>query len=306
MRTYAFGGFFLRTTALVLTLNVACFTATVSAATIFVGDYNGGKIESYSSTGTDLGAFVTAGSGGLSAPGGFTFGPDGNLYVASRGTGSILEYDGTTGAFIGTFSSPSGAGAPDDIKFGSNGNAYVAASSGFYILNGTTGAVLSSVGTGTSSYGETFLPSNGDFLLSQIGSGTVVEYTLGGVLVGTYATGGGEPVGLAVGADGRVYGADQSGTVAVAPLAGGAMSTFASGFSTPEYLALLGGTLYLTDYNAKTVDLLDGSGTVTGSFSTAFSPYGIAVQADAPEPASLSLLGLGLGSCLLLRRRARR
>jgi DNA-binding beta-propeller fold protein YncE len=225
----------------------------------------------------------------------------------TRQRDNILEYNGTTGAFIQTLATLPSAGTPDDIEFGSNGNAYVASSNGFYILNGTTGAVLSAIITGTGDYGGAFLPSNGDFLLSDLSDGEVFEYTLGGTLVGTYATGLGQNVGRAVGADSRIYAVNQLGTVEVAPLGGGAGSTFASGFSEPEYLALLGSTLYLTDFGTNTVYLINSSGTVTGSFSTSFNPYGIAIDGGAtPEPAAISLLGLGLGSLILLGRRVHR
>ena len=36
----------------------------------------------------------SAGSGGLSSPGGLAFGPLGNLYVASTATDQVLRYDG--------------------------------------------------------------------------------------------------------------------------------------------------------------------------------------------------------------------
>ena len=42
-------------------------------------------------------------SGGLTTPVGLTFGPDGDLYAASAGTGEILRYDGESGAFLGAF-----------------------------------------------------------------------------------------------------------------------------------------------------------------------------------------------------------
>ncbi len=61
------------------------------------------------STGFPLGFFVTGGSGGLVSPRGLAFGPDGNLFVASS-SGEVLEYDGTTGVFIGVFVDATGNG----------------------------------------------------------------------------------------------------------------------------------------------------------------------------------------------------
>jgi hypothetical protein len=64
--------------------------------------------------GAFLGTFVAPGSGGLEHPLSVIFGPGGNLYVGSAGlkagdygasphTSEVLRYDGTTGAFLGTF-----------------------------------------------------------------------------------------------------------------------------------------------------------------------------------------------------------
>ena len=54
--------------------------------------------------------FVTLGSGGLDDPEGLTFGPDGNLYVASTATDEILRYNGSTGAFMDVFVSAGSGG----------------------------------------------------------------------------------------------------------------------------------------------------------------------------------------------------
>lgn len=97
----------------------------------------------------DLGAFVAAGSGGLrtdTASSDLTFGPDGNLYVSSAGTDSVLRYDGETGAFLDEFI-PAGSGGLDNpvgLAFGPRGRLYVASRSTDSVLryDGRTGQFI--------------------------------------------------------------------------------------------------------------------------------------------------------------------
>jgi hypothetical protein len=98
------------------------------------GDFPAGAVLRFEGPAGDnpgafLGTFVPGGSGGLANPDGMVFGPDpsGNgitdLYVASSvmsersstlmaepGTSEVLRYDGTTGAFLGTFVVPDSGG----------------------------------------------------------------------------------------------------------------------------------------------------------------------------------------------------
>ena len=47
--------------------------------------------------------FIQPGNGGLKNPTALTIGPDLNMYVASQGTSSVLQFDGSSGKFIKTF-----------------------------------------------------------------------------------------------------------------------------------------------------------------------------------------------------------
>lgn len=94
---------------------------------------------------------IFASGGGLTDPLGLTFGPDGNLYVASFGTNQVLKYDQTTGSFDGVFvQSGNGLSGAHDVAFGPDGQLYL---SGFYsgnvlTYNGTTGAYDGTIASG--------------------------------------------------------------------------------------------------------------------------------------------------------------
>ncbi len=106
--------------------------------------------------GTPLGAFVTAGSGGLVAPFGLTLDRLGDLYVTSD-TGEVLRYHGTTGAFLGVFVSAAGGGSldqPRGLTFKGDGNLLVASFGSDEVLefDGQDGTALgkwAQVGTAT-------------------------------------------------------------------------------------------------------------------------------------------------------------
>ena len=54
-----------------------------------------------------MNTFVAPGAGGLTQPFGMAFGPNGHLFVTSS-DGQVLEFDGSTGAFIAWMDSRSG------------------------------------------------------------------------------------------------------------------------------------------------------------------------------------------------------
>lgn len=91
-------------------------------------------LEFDSASGALIGSFVVAGAGGLKLPTGLGFGPNGNLFVLSQGTSAIgddavLEFQGTTGAFVGVFHAGStqilwNENGSGELTWGTNGDLY--------------------------------------------------------------------------------------------------------------------------------------------------------------------------------------
>ncbi len=155
------------------------------------------------------------------------FGPDGNLYVASYATSSVLEYNGTTGAFIQSFV-PSNAGGlvnPEGMVF-HDGDLYVASQGTNQILeyNATTGApmgafVTAGAGGLSSPNGLAFGPEGNRYVASQ-GSGSILSYdgTTGNPLgTGTFVADGygglSAPADLAFESNGTLLVASGSGDI---------------------------------------------------------------------------------------------
>jgi hypothetical protein len=102
-------------------------------------------------SGAFLGEFVPSGSGGLLQARGLAFKADGNLLVASFGSGEILEYDGAGGSFIGRFDhggASTGFWAlqqPWGLRVGPNAHVYVSTHQGntaLQMYHGATGLFL--------------------------------------------------------------------------------------------------------------------------------------------------------------------
>ncbi len=79
----------------------------VSATTqqVFVNSRNSHEVKLYDLNGNFIENFVEAGSGGLSFPQEVLWHPDGFLLVTGRGNTAIKKYDGTTGDYLGNFTS---------------------------------------------------------------------------------------------------------------------------------------------------------------------------------------------------------
>lgn len=188
---------------------------------VFVTSAGNGRVLQYDSSGQYVGDFVAGGSGGLSWPTGLTFGPNGNLFVCSRDTSSVLEYDGLTGAFVRALitSGTGGLSAPFGLVFHRNGRLYVTSEPGAVLeFDGSTGAFFrvfvdpSDNGGLSSPRGIAFKP-DGKLLVASFNTDRVIEYdAVTGAFLRRFSVGGTNdvlyldgPWGLRIGPDGHVY-----------------------------------------------------------------------------------------------------
>jgi WD40 repeat protein len=137
--------------------------------------------------GTTGAVITTSDAGGiLSDPEGITRGPDLNIYVAGGDGKDVLEFNGTTGAFIKEFVAAGSGGLTSarGVAFGPDGNLYVTSFGTNQVLeyNGTTGAFIGSFAQATGSCSGLSLPRdltfgpNGNLFVSSFGSGDVFEF----------------------------------------------------------------------------------------------------------------------------------
>jgi len=208
------------------------------------------------------------------------FGPDGNLYVASRFTDSVLKFDGKTGAFLGVVV-PSGSfgphAAPWALTFGPDGNLYVAGvlSNNVLRYNMATGAI------------DEFIPSSSGLYYAK---GLTFD-ALGDLLVSCSDTGSGDssplrdqvlrfqgPNGVSPGAPLPASG--QSGAVFVPSRSGGLSTAQALAFGPDDNLYIVSaGTNTVNRYNGTTGASMGtfvsaGSGGLNGPQFLSFRPDG--------------------------------
>jgi streptogramin lyase len=284
---------------IVMTTIVAC-----ASADLYVGSRGvSNSVLRYNEvTGDFLDAFVSSGSGMLDNPRGLIFGHDGNLYVSSFNTNSVMRYDGTTGAPLpapgqtDAFFVPSGSGGlqnPTGLILGRDGNLYVSSNANSSVLryNGTTGDFLDAFvpeGNGglDHPFALVFGPDGNLYVISH-GPNIVMRYdgTTGAPLPSPGNTGAVFVAGwtnagpaLVFGPDGNLYNSDatDSSVLRFNGATGEFMDTFVSpgsgGLNSPTSLIFgLDNNLYVNSKNSNSVLRYDGT---TGAFIDVFVSSG--------------------------------
>ena len=200
-----------------------------SAGNLYVAYPSLNIIEKFSSTGVDLGPFVST---SLSTPEGLAFDSGGNLYASNLANHTIRRFT-ATGFDLGTFAS-TGLTSPFGIAFDSTGNLFAA--------NSDTGNIQKFTQFGVGS----FFGSPGQFgvavdtfgnVYSATGSLTITKVTPAGVS-SSFATTSTDPFGLAFDSAGILY-ATFPGTNSIERFAsnGTSLGTFANtGLDSPNFI----------------------------------------------------------------------
>lgn len=169
-----------------------CLSAEIAQANYLVSlrgprDDGPNKIVLLDNNGNYLGDFVASGAGGLHGPTGMAYGPDGNLYVAnaSAGANNILEFNGLTGAPLGTF--VSGLNGPTALRYNSHDGNFYTTNFGNFTGNtvskiSAAGAVLGNFGSGHALPTSVAIDNTGNVYVGEFGGGAVNKYDASGTL----------------------------------------------------------------------------------------------------------------------------
>ena len=203
----------------------------------------------------------------------------------------ILEYNATTGAFIGQFGPANSF--PLGAAFGPDGNFYATNSNIDTVLkqNGTTGAFVSTFASSVdNAAGLAFGPANNLFVVNSSSPGAVTELNAtSGALINTITAGGllSDPEGITVGPDKNIYVAntDANNVLKFNGTTGAFIGKFVTdssgGLNGPRGVAFgPNGNLFVTSQSSNQVMEYDGT---TGAFIAVF------VNIPSGDPGALSL-----------------
>ena len=183
---------------------------------VLVGHFGGGVNEFDATTGAFIKTYNPGGGWMWSA----LYRPSGNVLATDSSNDQVVQYDGTTGAFISVFATFPAGSLPSDMRYGPNGHLYVCCygtgaglTGSVWELHPGSGAVLgfwNMPTTGERTNDIAFL--NGEILVTNMGSNLCHRFdsTPAHNLLGSFAgTGWDRPHGIDISpANGHIYIAD--------------------------------------------------------------------------------------------------
>jgi DNA-binding beta-propeller fold protein YncE len=125
-----------------------------------------------------------------------TFGPDGNLYVVGSGSNNVVEYDGTTGAYIRTLvaAGSGGLSVPQGLTFDPSGQYLYVTSSGsaneVLKYNAQTGAYVGQATSGLSRPVDVKFGADGLLYVLDGNTNRIERFTENGTYVDDYVPAG--------------------------------------------------------------------------------------------------------------------
>ena len=233
----------------------------------------------YDLEGNCLGEFIASGSGGLVGPEDVLFHPDGTVLVTGFGNTAIKRYDGSTGDYLGDFSTGYDLEVPSKMSIGLDSLLYVTQwgttqnkvvrfdLDGVFVDEFTEVATPNGLGH--------FWDDQGRFYISVYGNGAngfVRRFTAGGEDLGVFinSTVLQGPTDLWQEENGDVLVQDwTTGTVLRYDSTGAYVGVFVSGLTNPEGLAFLpDGDLLMGDWGVEAVHRISPDGAVLGYFAS--------------------------------------
>lgn len=293
---------------------VLCATV-AQAGSLIVSAQSSGIVAAYDSA---TGAFQGTIANGLVNPTGLALDPSAaNLYITDSGSGIVWKYNTASGT-LSQFENLAGS-TPFGVTVDNLGNVYVAAENGVISKFSSAGGAALATTTINSGIprGIAYVangPEAGSLLLSVSGPDAIDQLTTSLAVSTLSSTGLSNPRYLAVDPTGSILsvvnagGGLNSGFVENYTIPGMAASTGVGSLQGPNGILYASTTVgYLAEYFGNDVLICSGSCTplvtgVPGATGIAYSAASLQFGA-VPEPAALSLVGLGLIGLGVIRRR---
>lgn len=287
-------------------------------ADILLAGFSADAIVRYDGSGALVGVFATDPT--MNGPTAMVYDPSGNLLVLNEFSHNVLRFDGTTGAFLGTFITSTalgsvGLGDPSDMEIGPDGHLYLtghfSTGANIWKFDVVTGAYLGSFASDPPpkhTHGLTLGPG-GDFYQGYVDLGQVVRFDgTTGAFEGVFTSGPGVgPIADMVFGPAHLFVTlDGGGGVVRFDAVSGAFVDFlipSGAFQSHWGLMIDGGMLYVSNKDTGTVKRFDAT---TGAFLGDFivgGPPAFDMLVMVPEPAAVGLLVLGLAVVVGAARR---